>query len=62
MKDKYNVTHMWNIKKVNKPNKNKHTDPKSRVGVTRGEGQGMGEVGKRADTVVDGNEIFGDKL
>lgn len=49
-------------KKVNKPNKNKHTDPKSRVGVTRGEGQGMGEVGKRADTVVDGNEIFGDKL
>lgn len=23
MKDKYSVTHMWNIKKVNKPNQTK---------------------------------------
>lgn len=45
---------MWNYKKVNKPNKNKHTDPKSRV-EEFSEGRGRGwAAGKRADTVMDG--------
>lgn len=45
MKDKYSVTHMWNIKKVNKPNQTKaNTDPKNISVVTREEGQRVGEM------------------
>ena len=64
MKDKYNVTHMWNIKKVDKPNQTNthpHRPKEESSGDQRG-GAGVAEMGKGGDMVMDGNETFGDKL
>lgn len=51
-------------KKVDKPNQtNTHTHrPKEQSSGDQRGGAGVGEMGKGGDTVMDGNETFGDKL